>query len=302
MAGITELKFDLLAAYRRGDIEFAAKIVAVFCSRIEEYSSRMPEGWLDPDCAEEIKLLRDGFYIKMAGVYLHCRRDNQRWCVSESATKRPVPRDSYLHFTNYTGAPFSFFEGILFALECMENVENEKSDPIFVSLEQKRSEANRKYEEELGKVVRVRRDSDKLRAEAEKMKTLLRSAGNLAASQRAVSVPICGLQAMMDALPNPPLDTVSVPCVVQNMAGVSGVYFLWRDGVIVYVGRADCISSRFKNHHVAEPSDHVSVIAMPENETHLAELVYIAAYKPRLNKEVRAWLMEKRPRKKKAIA
>jgi hypothetical protein len=302
MAGITELKCDLLAAHRRGDLEFASKIVAAFCSRMEEYSSKLPEGWLDSDCAEEIRLHHDGFYIKFAGLYLHCRKHQERWCVSESKHRGPSTFDSYLQFVSYTAAPFSFFEGIRFALECMENVQHEENDRIFVSLEQKRLEAKREYEFELAKWENIRGDYGWMKEKIARMQQELLAARYVTASQNAVSLPVAGLQAMMDELPKPPSETVSVPCVVQNLAGVSGVYFIWRDGEIVYVGRADCLSKRFKNHHIAEPPDHVSVIAMPENETHLAELVYIAAYKPRLNKEVRAWLMEKRPRKKKAIA
>jgi len=302
MAGITELKCELLAARRRGDVELAARLVDAFCSRMEEYSSKLPEGWLDSDCAEEIMLHHDGFYIKFAGLYLHCRKHQERWRVSESATDKPSTFDSFLHFVNYTAAPFSFFEGIRFALECMENVQHEENDRIFVSLEQKRLEANRNYEFELAKWVDIRSDCDRLKKRIAELNEELRSARYVTASQKAVSLPVAGLQAMMDELPKPPSETVSVPCLIQNLAGVSGVYFIWRDGEIVYVGRADCLSKRFKNHHIAEPSDHVSVIPMPENETHLAELVYIAAYRPRLNKEVRAWLMEKRPRKKKAIA
>ena len=302
MAGITELKCELLAARRRGDVEFAARLVDAFCSRMEEYSSKLPEGWLDPDCAEEIRLHHDGFYIKFAGLYLHCRKRQERWCVSECVTDTPQLYDSHLQFVNYTAAPFSFFEGIRFALECMENVQHEENDRIFVSLEQKRLEANRNYELELSKWSITHSHCERLKKRIAAMNEEIRSARYVTASQNAVSLPVAGLQAVMDELPKPPSETVSVPCVVQNLAGVSGVYFIWRDGEIVYVGRADCLGRRFKNHHVAEPSDHVSVIAMPENETHPAELVYIAAYRPRLNKEVRAWLMEKRPRKKKAIA
>ena len=302
MAGITELKCELLAARRRGDVEWAATLVDAFCSRMEEYSSKLPEGWLDSDCAEEIRLHGEGFYIKFGGLYLHCRRRQERWCVSESKHRGPSTFDSYLHFVNYTAAPFSFFEGIRFALECMENVQHEENDRIFVSLEQKRLEANRNYEFELAKWGDIRSDYDRLKRKVAKMQQELRAARYVTASQNAVSLPVAGLRAMMGELPKPPSETVSVPCVVQNLAGVSGVYFIWRDGEIVYIGRADCISKRFKKHHIAEPSDHVSVIAMPENETHLAEPVYIAAYRPRLNKEVRAWLGERRNNKKKAIA
>jgi len=302
MAGITELKCELLAAHRRGDIDFATKIVAAFCGRMEEYSSRLPDGWLDSGCAEEIKLHHDGFYIKFAGLYLHCRKNQERWCVSESATDTPQIYDSHLHFVNYTAAPFSFFEGIRFALECMENVQHEENDRVFVSLEQKRVDANRRYEVELAKWADIRTDRHFLKKKIAKMHQELRAAPYAIASQRAVSLPTAGLQAMMDELPRPPTDTVSVPCAIQNMAGTSGVYFIWRGGEIVYVGRAGCISKRLKNHHIAEPSDHVSVIVMPENETNLAEPVYIAAYRPRLNKEVRAWMTVKRPRNKKAIA
>jgi len=302
MAGITELKYDLLAAYKRGDIEFATQIVAAFCSRMEEYSSRLPEGWLDADCAEEIRLHGEGFYIKFGGLYLHCRRRQERWCVSESKHRGPSTFDSYLHFVNYTAAPFSFFEGIRFALECMENVQHEENDQIFVSLEKKRLEAKRNCDFELERYSSMRGDYAWMKERIEKMREELRASRYATASQKAVSLPIAGLQAMMDELPNPPSETVSVTCAIQNLAGVSGVYFIWRGGEIVYVGRADCIRKRFRNHHVAVPSDHISVIEMPENETHLAELVYIAAYRPPLNKEVRAWLGERRNNKKKAIA
>ena len=298
MAGITAYKSELVAAVLRGDLRLATKIVLDFCSRIKEFADAMPPGWLDPYYAEEISVRDHGFHIKMDGKYLHCRRECERWCVSESDTDTPHPSDTHLFFAQYAGAPFPFFEGVKFALECMENVANKKNDSVFVSIERKRAEAHRKYEDELSKWSRIHAESEKLKARNERMARNLRAPKNAAASQAAVSPPVSGLRDMVAELPSPPTQTVSVSCAAENMIGVSGIYFIWREGQIVYVGRSRCVASRLKSHHVAEPSDHVSVVAMPNSETYIAELVYIAAFRPRLNSQVRDSIQEKKKRRK----
>jgi hypothetical protein len=299
VAGITEYKYELVSAVMSGDLGTAAMLVKDFCGRISEYSGRMPRGWLDADFAEEVVVTSDGFYIKMDGKYLHCKRHRERWCVSDSATDTPHPCDSHFEFVRLAGAPFPFFEGVRFAIECMEAVSRKSSAFAFADIEKKYKEANQKYEMELGKWSRLHERCEQLKEARERILAELRSVANVSATQRAVSVPVSGLDAMKASLPQPPRETVSVLCATENMVGVSGIYFIWRGGKVVYVGRSQCVASRLKKHHVADAADHVSVVSMPNSETHLAELVYIAAYKPKLNSQVRDSLEAKRSRKRK---
>jgi hypothetical protein len=298
MSGITQYRCELIAAVLRSDVKLATMIVDDFCSRISDSAGKFDHGWLMSDAAEEIKVTSGGFYIKMAGKYLHCKRHRERWCVSESNDDTPRPSDAHLDFVAYAGAPFPFFEGVRFAIECMETVAEKSTSNVFADLERKYKEARLKYERELEHWSRIRDERDKYEDRLARILTTMRTAKNVAATQRAVSLPVAGLDAMASSLPQPPKDTVSVLCAIENMAGVSGIYFIWRGGEIVYVGRSQCVSSRLKTHHVADTSDHVSVVAMPNGETYLAELVYIAAYKPRLNGQVRDSIGEKKTRKK----
>jgi hypothetical protein len=71
------------------------------------------------------------------------------------------------------------------------------------------------------------------------------------------------------------------------LKGVCGIYFVYRDSELIYVGKAYDVGRRLSSHHVATDSDYVSVVSMKPSDIHLAELFYIYRLRPKLNHEVR---------------
>lgn len=71
-----------------------------------------------------------------------------------------------------------------------------------------------------------------------------------------------------------------------NVTNNPGVYFLWRDGIVMYVGMsATSIRGRLTNHDRISKGDWVSWIVMVQSkiEIQYAESYYIGVYRPPLN-------------------
>lgn len=86
---------------------------------------------------------------------------------------------------------------------------------------------------------------------------------------------------------SPPARAGLVHDAKSTLKGVCGIYFVYRDSELIYVGKAYDIGRRLSGHHVAADSDYVSVVSMAPREIHLAELYYIYRLRPKLNHEVR---------------
>ena len=70
-----------------------------------------------------------------------------------------------------------------------------------------------------------------------------------------------------------------------NELNVSGVYFLWRNGIVVYVGQANHVRRRLGEHisEGAKEFDAISVIACPMQRADTLERRYIEWLVPRYN-------------------
>ena len=66
---------------------------------------------------------------------------------------------------------------------------------------------------------------------------------------------------------------------------VSGIYFLWDEGKVVYVGQAKklCDRLRLGSHHILTKNHRISFLFVNQNELTWAECYYIGIARPRLN-------------------
>lgn len=68
--------------------------------------------------------------------------------------------------------------------------------------------------------------------------------------------------------------------------GVSGIYRLYKNNTIVYIGKSKCIKSRLKSHIKEKDVDSFDfTISNNESDKNLYELYYIDKYKPLYNKD-----------------
>jgi excinuclease UvrABC nuclease subunit len=75
----------------------------------------------------------------------------------------------------------------------------------------------------------------------------------------------------------------------QNGIGLpqsSGIYFIWENEEIIYVGKSINLSNRvrFGSHHVLEENNLVSYVLIPKDQLTWAECHYIAMARPKKNK------------------
>lgn len=63
----------------------------------------------------------------------------------------------------------------------------------------------------------------------------------------------------------------------------SGVYFLIRDGKIVYVGKSMNVHSRIATHQRSKEFDRINFVECPEESLHRLEQMYIRKFNPELN-------------------
>lgn len=69
----------------------------------------------------------------------------------------------------------------------------------------------------------------------------------------------------------------------MSVPDTSGVYFLIRDGAIVYVGQSNNVYSRVRSHKKDKTFDRIAVIECKEKELLHLEKLYIKKFKPILN-------------------
>jgi hypothetical protein len=90
------------------------------------------------------------------------------------------------------------------------------------------------------------------------------------------------------AMAAPPIEAISVDNAKIVFKGMSGVYFIYRDHRIFYVGKAYDVAKRIADaKHPSQDTDLINVVRMPRWKIHIAELYYIWKYRPPANGEVR---------------
>jgi hypothetical protein len=89
-------------------------------------------------------------------------------------------------------------------------------------------------------------------------------------------------------MPSPPKEAISVDDAKIAFKGMSGVYFIYRDRKLLYIGKAYDVAKRLcDKSHPSVDADLVSVVRLPKHSIHRAELYYIWKYGPPANGEIR---------------
>lgn len=81
-------------------------------------------------------------------------------------------------------------------------------------------------------------------------------------------------------MPTPPQPSVT-PSKEPTLPFVSGIYFIWHKGAIVYVGKSVNLANRVKlSHDNIQPGDMVSWLVFPDVQLEAVECFYIWRYRP----------------------
>lgn len=284
MAAIDLYAAEIAWAHQSGNDKALSLIAHSFYSRLG-YDKRMPN--VDPEDVVAAKATDFGFWLKFVdGTYLHYRRQGGRWCISKSDSDAPQSFDAHDYVIEKMCVPFAFLQGLSFAFECLESISRDSLSLFVEDAQKAAADADRRKDEALDRLIKyeARAHKAKLRHESILKEIKVLASGKFLETSGVVRI----LTSASDDPPAPPAASVSVPVAKASLVGRSGVYFLWRGGEIVYVGRANCIAKRLSGHHVAEAGDFVSFIEMPASETWVVEPYYIWKLRPRLNGEVQA--------------
>lgn len=85
------------------------------------------------------------------------------------------------------------------------------------------------------------------------------------------------VQALLDGYADVPAPTITPHKEGQGLPAESGIYFLWLDGIVDYVGRATrlCDRLRLGMHHVLTPAHRIGYLLLERRELTWAECYYI---------------------------
>lgn len=280
MAFIDIIAADAEFALRSENPKHAAAMMLAFHQRFAGFADG--EDAPDPDDCTGLELREDGFVLSFGGKHLHYGRTGRgfRWYVGESSDARPDVRDQHDVAVTRFGAPYAFLEGISYCMECYRVSHSRSTLKV---LSEEIANAMRDLEKAKDAIiycVRQQRELDeKLLDKQERLRTepfldicMAKATASLASSESP---------------PPPPAATVSPEAARLVFKGVSGIYFLWKDDSIDYVGRANCIGSRLHpSHHRLKPHHRVSVVRMNRADSWVAEPYYIWWLRPTLNKEI----------------
>lgn len=153
-----------------------------------------------------------------------------------------------------------------------------------------KKEAKQEEDRLRGEMARVRS-----RAKTEAIK-LRQSVCNFSAVKDIVAFRgvACGDE---ESLQYPDVPGPMCPCseAATKAPPCSGIYFLWWDGVVSYVGQSISVRSRLSNHEKLPHADYVSWVEIDLSQLDFAECWYIGLLKPPLNFGRKAkWRQHKR--------
>lgn len=280
MAFIDIIAADAEFALRSENPKHAAAMMLTFHQRFAGFADG--EDAPDPDDCTGLELREDGFALSFGDRNLHYARTGRgdRWFVSDSFVDRPEVGDRHDVAVTRFGAPYAFLEGISYCMECYRA---SHSRSTLKALVDEIADAMRKLEQVKGAInyciSQHRELGENLLDKQERLRTepfldicMAKATASLASSESP---------------PPPPAATVSPEAARLVFKGVSGIYFLWKDDSIDYIGRANCIGSRLHpGHHRLKPHHRVSVVRMNRADSWVAEPYYIWWLRPTLNKEI----------------
>lgn len=82
-----------------------------------------------------------------------------------------------------------------------------------------------------------------------------------------------------------PLNFVQPSLFADNIPSVPGIYFLWENGIVDYVGQSVCLKNRLRlgSHHVLHAEHQISFVQAHEVDLDWTECFYIGICKPDKN-------------------
>jgi hypothetical protein len=258
-----------VAVLRSKNQEDTASLVSFFHERFSGFES---EGHWVPEADECTAVLMSdrGFTLSFGKRHIHYSSCHGRWHAAERADDEPQLTDAHHVAVSKLGAPFAFLEGLQFGIECVA------AAGVAAVKNKQASVAASEMERAVERYVLWRTEAKRMERRV-KSKHFQKMAKELSAATWSVG----------DEMPDPPEQTTTVEIARAAFAETPGIYFLWGDSEIEYVGRANRIGKRISpSHHRLQPHHRVSIIEMPASESWVAECYYIWKYRPVLNGQV----------------
>ena len=291
-------------ALRTNDRYTIAKIASVFYSRMT-WSDHLPSY---PDSAE---ITGDGeMLISFGRLVLECKSRRNEWHLRDVSFETGVKgehdairisRSTYekeedvartttekVHIVDCLKQPFPYLQGLFDALSLQQAGKVLIEDSNRKIGEYQLKEASLVAPSFFDHSFRVTaREHAEAMASLEEVKRQVheekRKLARLKASPRRIEK--CSVQASWCEYPPVPEWRMPHSIAVCEFKGTSGIYVAYEGEQVAYVGRARCIGSRLSSHHKVTPAHMISVVKMPNSETHIAELFYIATLRPPLNSQ-----------------
>jgi len=193
----------------------------------------------------------------------------KQWSISDRAEANNFNCKQH-HVAEKMGAPLAYLEGLYDGVRSLEQFHGAS----LATLQEKIGAARQAAEKECDLLVRLQR-------QVEQRKKQLANKRIIQDVMARATVDGCNM-------PDPPLEAITVDNAKDVLKGVSGIYFIYRDKRLWYVGKAYDISKRLRSStHPSQSTDLVSVVRLPRHKIHVAELYYIWKYRPPANGEVR---------------
>jgi hypothetical protein len=218
------------------------------------------------------RIISDGWNWSMQlndGTWLVRCCSTKQWSISDQ------PNSTNLHCKQHSvaeklGVPLSYLEGLYDAVRSMEEFHGTS-----LSLLQEKLQSTKKdIEHQCGLLLRLENEAARRKQQLSKKSVLQR-------------IMLCATTEE-GTMAEPPGEAISVDNAKTVFKGMSGVYFIYRDHRIFYVGKAYDVAKRITDaKHPSEETDLINVVRMPKWKIHIAELYYIWRYRPPANGEVR---------------
>jgi hypothetical protein len=264
VAWIADQYRDIICgAMSRGDDRQICEIAAEFYDRL---FSRPVKDWSIG------KVVSDGatWAIQLSDqTWLVRCCTTKQWSISDRAEVNNLKCKQH-HVAEKMGAPLAYLEGLYDGVRSLE----EFHGTSLATLQDKIRAAQEASETQLDLLLRLQRQV------VQRKKQL--------ANKRVIQQVMARATVDGVAMPDPPVETITVDNAKHVFKRVSGIYFIYRDQRLWYVGKAYDISKRLKTKtHPSQCTDLVSVVRLPRHRVHVAELYYIWKYRPPANGEVR---------------
>lgn len=263
--------------------ELASRISSKFGEWFEEVDSTMYLAEIEVTSSREFVL---SFKSHYGDDVDRIRYDSfrNRWFTRGSSTSGDM-----LDAMRITGLPRSFFEGLSFGLSLMNR--HDLAEKIFESAKKKMVDAMCEIEFNTHdpKSRRIWEEMIRNVGDHERLVEASRMAVDVAETElRRARVSISNASRRLSAkhdMPQPPPARAALKDLSPPES--SGIYFCWRDGICVYVGKSINLAGRLRSHGVVKREDDVSWLLFPVDEIHHAELFYIWLLSPCENGETK---------------